>query len=75
MIHENGSIQIIDFGVSAVLQSKVDKRRTVIGTGHFMAPEMLKAMWSQKSAETIKYGTEVKSYLKFLLGRSQRYTV
>ena len=72
MIHENGSIQIIDFGVSAVLQSKVDKRRTVIGTGHFMAPEMLKAMWSQKSADTIKYGTEVSPDLQLSMGNIMR---
>ncbi len=55
MIHENGNLQIIDFGVANVLQSKVDKRATIIGTPHQMAPELHK----RHGIEGIKYGFEV----------------
>jgi Protein kinase domain len=55
MISENGRVQIIDFGVAGVLMSNLedDKRKTVIGTPHWMAPEM------QKNAAEIAHGTEV----------------
>jgi len=52
MIHEEGGIQIIDFGVAGQLESAVDKRATIVGTPHWMSPEIL------KDAE-IKYGQEV----------------
>ncbi|KAA6415343.1 MAG: STE STE20 YSK kinase [Lasallia pustulata] len=55
MIHENGSLQVIDFGVAGVLQSKVDKRTTVIGTPHWMPPELHKLA----PPEGLTYGTEV----------------
>ena len=41
MIHEEGGLQIIDFGVAGTLESKTDRRNTVIGTPHWMAPELL----------------------------------
>ncbi len=42
MISETGGLQIIDFGVAGTLQSNLeaDKRKTVIGTPHWMPPEM-----------------------------------
>lgn len=52
MIHEEGGIQIIDFGVAGQLESTVDKRATFTGTAHWMSPEIL------ENAE-IKYGQEV----------------
>ncbi|MCJ1301474.1 hypothetical protein MMC08_004274, partial [Hypocenomyce scalaris] len=55
MIHENGSLQVIDFGVAGVLQTKVDKRTTVIGTPHWMPPELHKLA----PPEGLTYGTEV----------------
>lgn len=57
MIHENGSLQVIDFGVAGVLQTKVDKRTTVIGTPHWMPPELHKLA----PPEGLTYGTEVRT--------------
>ena len=55
MIDETGRLQIIDFGVAGILLSNldVDKRKTVIGTPHWMAPEL------QANAAEIAHGTEV----------------
>ena len=55
MIHEKGMVQIIDFGVAGVLQTSIDKRSTVIGTPHWMAPELHK----NAPPEGLNYGTEV----------------
>ena len=56
MISENGNLQIIDFGVAGILLSNLveDKRRTIIGTPHWMAPEVQK-----KEGEEVPHGTEV----------------
>ncbi|KAJ5596498.1 hypothetical protein N7450_002956 [Penicillium hetheringtonii] len=40
LIHEEGRLEICDFGVAGVLQSHQDKRSTWIGTPHWMPPEM-----------------------------------
>jgi serine/threonine protein kinase len=42
MIDEKGHLQIIDFGVSGIVLSNLDehKRKTIIGTPHWMPPEM-----------------------------------
>lgn len=42
MVHEEGRVQIIDFGVSGLMETKADKRGTIIGTFNWMAPELLK---------------------------------
>lgn len=60
MIHESGNLQVIDFGVAGVLQTNVDKRSTVIGTAHWMAPEMHKLAPPQG----LNYGTEVSNHLE-----------
>lgn len=57
MIHEGGKLQVIDFGVSGVLQTNIDKRSTVIGTAHWMPPEMHKLA----PPEGLNYGTEVRN--------------
>ncbi|KAE8379892.1 hypothetical protein BDV26DRAFT_290900 [Aspergillus bertholletiae] len=54
LIHEEGRLQICDFGVAGVLQSQLDKRSTWIGTPHWMPPEM----FSMRS-EAHKYGSEI----------------
>ncbi|KAL6715757.1 hypothetical protein ACLMJK_006718 [Lecanora helva] len=41
MVHEEGAIQIIDFGVAGMIQNQGDKRKTMIGTPHWMGPEAL----------------------------------
>ena len=57
MIHENGKLQVIDFGIAGFVESKLDKRSTVIGTPHWMAPELLKAA----GGDGPSYSTEVSS--------------
>lgn len=51
LITEQGQVQLCDFGVAAVVATKFDKRTTVIGTPHWMAPELFDNATS--------YGTEV----------------
>lgn len=58
MIHENGSLQLIDFGVSGLLQTGKDKRSTIIGTPHWMPPEMSSQLMNQ-GPSTLDYATEV----------------
>ncbi|OJD12370.1 STE/STE20/YSK protein kinase [Emergomyces pasteurianus Ep9510] len=56
LIHEEGRLQICDFGVAGVLQSKVDKRSTWIGTPHWMPPEMFP---NRGGGEQHQYGSEI----------------
>ncbi|RMD41593.1 hypothetical protein DV735_g3531, partial [Chaetothyriales sp. CBS 134920] len=44
LIHEEGRLELCDFGVANVLDTRTDKRRTFIGTLHWMPPEL----WSEK---------------------------
>jgi serine/threonine-protein kinase 24/25/MST4 len=53
MIHEKGMLQIIDFGVAGVMESKAHKRTTMVGTPHWMPPEL------HINNRGLKYGTEV----------------
>ncbi|KAL1963128.1 hypothetical protein VTN77DRAFT_8671 [Rasamsonia byssochlamydoides] len=53
LIHEEGRLQICDFGVAGILQSKLDKRSTWIGTPHWMPPEMF------RGGEAHQYGSEL----------------
>ncbi|KAJ5225935.1 hypothetical protein N7468_007160 [Penicillium chermesinum] len=54
LIHEEGRLEICDFGVAGVLQSQRDKRSTWIGTPHWMPPEM----FSTRGAAH-QYGSEI----------------
>lgn len=40
LITEGGGVQLCDFGVSGVIETRFDKRSTFIGTPHWMAPEL-----------------------------------
>jgi serine/threonine protein kinase len=40
LIHEEGQLQLCDFGVATALDTKGDKRKTFIGTLHWMPPEL-----------------------------------
>lgn len=40
LIHEEGGLQLCDFGVATVVDTKSDKRKTFIGTIHWMPPEL-----------------------------------
>jgi hypothetical protein len=55
LIQEEGRLQICDFGVAGILQSKMDKRSTWIGTPHWMPPEM----FSARGGSTHQYGSEL----------------
>ncbi|KAJ5550463.1 hypothetical protein N7535_001596 [Penicillium sp. DV-2018c] len=54
LIHEEGRLEICDFGVAGVLQSQRDKRSTWIGTPHWMPPEMFAT-----GGEAPRYGSEI----------------
>lgn len=51
LVTEVGNVQLCDFGVAGVIETKFDKRSTVVGTPHWMAPELFDP--------TTSYGTEV----------------
>ncbi|KAI4598448.1 hypothetical protein KJ359_002858 [Pestalotiopsis sp. 9143b] len=51
LVTEEGGVQLCDFGVAGMMESKFDKRSTFIGTPHWMAPELFDMNAS--------YGTEV----------------
>lgn len=56
LVSEDGRVQLCDFGVAGVLESKINKRTTILGTPHYMAPEMLDVIESNR---IIHYGNEV----------------
>lgn len=51
LITEQAEVQLCDFGVAGIVETKLDKRSTVIGTPHWMAPELF--------SSTPSYGKEV----------------
>lgn len=64
MVHEEGRVQIIDFGVSGLMETKADRRGTIIGTFNWMAPELLKQAKrdlgdDRQAPDGTKYGIEV----------------
>ena len=61
MILENGGLQIIDFGIAGILETKSDRRDTIIGTPHWMGPELLR-MFSQPDGKK-QHGKEVSGLL------------
>ncbi|KAK1754843.1 Serine/threonine-protein kinase nak1 [Echria macrotheca] len=40
LVTESGAVQLCDFGVAGIIETKLDKRSTFIGTPHWMAPEL-----------------------------------
>ncbi|KAK6857148.1 Serine/threonine-protein kinase nak1 [Apiospora arundinis] len=52
-VTQEGGVQLGDFGVAAMVQTKFDKRRTVIGTLHWMAPELFDSVVSYGPAVDI----------------------
>ena len=55
MIREDGALQIIDFGVSVILETKQEKRSTFIGTPQYMPVEMFTPL----RVRELSYSTEV----------------
>ncbi|KAH6675691.1 STE/STE20/YSK protein kinase [Halenospora varia] len=43
LVTEQGGVQLCDFGVAGMIENKIDKRSTIIGTPHWMAPELFDA--------------------------------
>ncbi len=48
MVGEDGRIKLIDFGLSAQLNTKSSKMTEVVGTPYYVAPEVLKGSYSHK---------------------------
>ncbi|KAK3904618.1 hypothetical protein C8A05DRAFT_42328 [Staphylotrichum tortipilum] len=44
LVTEAGSVQLCDFGVAGIVDSKLDKRTTFIGTLNWMAPELFESV-------------------------------
>ncbi|KAL6696090.1 serine/threonine protein kinase, STE family, PAK/STE20-related [Trichoderma pleuroticola] len=40
LVTEAGGVQLCDFGVAGIMETKFDKRSTITGTLHWMAPEL-----------------------------------
>jgi protein-serine/threonine kinase len=57
LVTEDGRIQLCDFGISGVLENEVSKRSTIVGTPHWMAPELVSHLGSEDS--NVQYGTEI----------------
>ncbi|KAG9248874.1 serine/threonine protein kinase, STE family, PAK/STE20-related [Calycina marina] len=53
LVTEDGCVQLCDFGVSGIMGPLIDKRSTVVGTPHWMAPELF------STNSTLSYGKEV----------------
>jgi len=51
LVTDSGDIQLCDFGVAGIIETKFDKRSTVTGTLQWMAPELFDT--------TVSYGMEV----------------
>ncbi|KAJ6134862.1 hypothetical protein N7512_000022 [Penicillium capsulatum] len=54
LVHEEGRLEICDFGVAGILQTQRDKRSTWIGTPHWMPPEMFATRGAAH-----QYGSEI----------------
>ncbi|KIW03970.1 uncharacterized protein PV09_04804 [Verruconis gallopava] len=57
LVTEDGRIQLCDFGISGVLENQVSKRTTIIGTPHWMAPEIVEHLGSEFPG--VSYGAEI----------------
>ncbi|KAL2105374.1 hypothetical protein VUR80DRAFT_8471 [Thermomyces stellatus] len=51
LVTDSGQVQLCDFGVAGIIESRFDKRSTVTGTLQWMAPELFDSH--------VSYGTEV----------------
>lgn len=51
LVTDDGGVQLCDFGVAGIVETKTDKRKTVTGTLQWMAPEFFDSQ--------VSYGTEV----------------
>jgi serine/threonine protein kinase len=70
LVHEEGGLQLCDFGVATVLEKKTDKRKTFIGTLHWMPPELWnrEPEYSDEVSECLLVG----SLVIWRFGKAQR---
>ena len=61
LIHEEGRLELCDFGVANVLDTRTDKRRTFIGTLHWMPPEL----WTEKPEYSDEVWNSDSSFVNF----------
>eukprot|EP01083_Nonionella_stella_P053827 142233_1 len=59
LLNADGHAKLADFGVSAQLTSTISKRRTVIGTPYWMAPEVLRETEYNNKADMWSLGITV----------------
>ncbi|KAF2674565.1 kinase-like protein [Microthyrium microscopicum] len=59
LVTEDGRIQLCDFGVSGFLENEVSKRTTIIGTPHWMAPELVPYLGVDDEKVRVQYGIEI----------------
>ncbi|KAF2096653.1 kinase-like protein, partial [Rhizodiscina lignyota] len=57
LIMEDGNLRLADFGVAGIFESNVSKRKTIIGTPHWMPLELVEELGNE--SPDISYGTEV----------------
>ncbi|KAF2436478.1 kinase-like protein [Tothia fuscella] len=57
LVTEDGRIQLCDFGISGVMEHTTSKRSTIVGTPHWMAPELVSLLGIESS--DVRYGTEI----------------
>lgn len=56
LIGANGDVKLADFGFTAVLQDMNEKRKSVLGTPYFMAPEVIKGEPYDSSSDVWSLG-------------------
>jgi serine/threonine protein kinase len=59
LVTEQGGVQLCDFGIAGVVESKFDKRSTMIGTPHWMAPELFDGSLYGKEVDIWSFGAMV----------------
>jgi serine/threonine protein kinase len=56
LVTSDGDCKLADFGVSAELTASINKRKTVIGTPYWMAPEVLQSSEYDQKADIWSLG-------------------